>query len=158
MKEIKLTRGQVAIVDAEDYDELMKYEWCASPYDRGYYAIRGGKKGEKRTIRMHRQILGLTDRSVHVDHVNNNGLDNRRCNIRKCTPSENMRNKRASRGSISKYVGVSYRSDRDRWVSTIAINGKSIHGGYFKTEIEAALDRDKLAVKHFGDFAFINIK
>lgn len=94
MKTIPLTQGQVALVDDEDYEYLMQWKWCAAWNGNTYYAFRGGKKehGKKRQmIKMHRDLLD-TPRGLEVDHLNGNGLDNRRCNIRNCTHKENMQN------------------------------------------------------------------
>lgn len=90
MKKIKLTKGKFAIVDDEDYDELSKFKWYLS----SGYAIRKAKNGEDRprsNVCMHRVIM-KTPIGYETDHINHDRLDNRRCNLRVCTPSDNQRN------------------------------------------------------------------
>ena len=97
MREIPLTRGFVAVVDDEDYEKLQQLSWYADTGASGLvYAARGlPRNGSRRRdkIRMHRQILSLArGDSAHVDHKDGDGLNNRRSNLRKCTPSQNLRN------------------------------------------------------------------
>jgi hypothetical protein len=98
MKEIKLTTGQTALVDDEDFEEVNKYKWYAKKNANGtLYAIteiwHGRKSVPRKTrIRMHRLIMKPAD-NMKVDHKNHNGLDNRKDNLRVCTTAENTRNK-----------------------------------------------------------------
>lgn len=109
-KEIKLTQGQVAIVDDADYERLAKYKWYAQFQGRSWYAFRKPwDKSKKRyfTVCMHREIMGLVcGDKKQVDHINHDGLYNRKSNLRICTATENRRNQQKTRGS-SKYKGVS---------------------------------------------------
>lgn len=157
-RKIPLTKGEFAIVDQEDYDELMKYRWHASPKGDTFYARRNGGNEDVRTVRMHRQIMGITDRNIHIDHINHNGLDNRRKNLRICSNRENIMNQRPSKHSKSKYIGVHFRKDSNKWVCRIGVKGKRVYGGQFDTEIEAAKARDVLSKKYFGEFAYLNFK
>lgn len=157
MKEIKLTQGKVALVDDEDYDELMKHKWCAHKMGEMYYADRGKyENGKQRTILMHRQILGITEYSIQVDHINMNGLDNRRCNIRACTRSQNFMNQKSYKNSSSKYKGVEWRKDTKKWRARIRMDKKLYHIGCFENEIDAAKAYDEFAKKMFGEFARTN--
>ena len=162
-KKIELTKGQVALVDAEDYDELSKYKWHARPSPQGvFYAQRAQLKAEyadnKRKItQMHRQIMGVTDPDMYIDHINHNTLDNRKSNLRKCNSSQNQMNSKPEKGSSSKYLGVSLGYGGKFRVS-ISVDGVTVDGGYFKCEIEAAKARDALSKKHFGEFAYLNFK
>lgn len=97
-KEIKLTKGMVAIVDAEDFDRINKSRWQTlkrkgcNRFD--YRAMRGVRKnGVKKTIYMHREIMGNPE-GMTIDHINGNPLDNRKANLRVCTMSENQKNRR----------------------------------------------------------------
>jgi hypothetical protein len=106
-------------------------------------------------------ILGLVDSQSQGDHVNRNRLDNRRCNLRACTPAENGRNKKARGGS--QYHGVAFlycTKGGKRYgpyiTAGIFINGKRMYLGMFKTETEAALAYDAMARKYFGEFANLN--
>ena len=137
-KEIELTQGQVALVDDEDYEELNQYNWCAhwSEDTKSYYAIRNTSKTEgKKTIRMHRFIMNVTEKSIEVDHKNGNTLDNRKQNLRLVTSRENSQNMHMKKTSI--YPGVCYDKRANKWKSYIRINGKRLHIGYFINECKA---------------------
>ena len=95
VKEIELTRDQVALVDDEDYPVLIKASWYALPRHNHWYAATSNSNGGPVTVYMHRVIMDAPD-GMQVDHINHNGLDNRRRNLRICTQSENLRNRRAN--------------------------------------------------------------
>lgn len=155
-KLIPLTQGQFAIVDDEDYQELMKYRWYAH-YDKsskGYYAGRGDYSGEKRKdIKMHRQIIN-TPTGTYTDHINHNTLDNRKCNLRPCTHSQNHMNQRKRSNNTSGITGVHWEKKASKWTARIVINQKLIHLGYFSDINEAAEVRRKAEIKYFGEFAY----
>ena len=161
MKTIPLTQGKFAIVDDEDYEELNKYKWHAIKDDHTYYAARtvylgGGRKNRKRRIiQMHRQILQALPEQ-QIDHKNGNGLNNRRCNIRFCTHSQNQQNQRAQKSKSSKYKGIYWHKRDKKWATMIQYNKKRIHLGYFDNEIKAAKAYDKKAKELFGEFANCN--
>lgn len=155
MKHIQLTQGKVAIVDDEDYKALKDYNWCAIKCKNAFYAQRyvGIINGKQVSIFMHREILGLKYKDGKLsDHCDNNGLDNRRSNLRVCTAAQNVWNRR-SKGK-HKYRGVS--KFYHRWRSAIQSNGKYSHLGMFASEIEAAKAYDIAAKKMYGDFACLN--
>jgi len=101
-KLIPLTQGKFAIVDAEDYDWLNKHKWCACKVKQTYYAKR---KGKGKLVCMHRQITSAPPHLL-VDHINRNGLDNRKKNLRLCTRAENSRNRRSLRNKSSRYKAI----------------------------------------------------
>ena len=105
---------------------------------------------------MHRVILN-TPMGMDTDHINGNGLDNRRCNLRICTHAENISNQRKySNTMLSKFKGVSWDKSRNRWIVYIGVHPKRIFLGRFKTEIDAAIAYDNAARKYFGEFACTN--
>ena len=138
MKRIKLTQGRFALVDDEDFEWLNTWKWHASKGSSTYYAItalpysNGGGH-----VKMHRMLLMYPRKPLMVDHINHDGLDNRKSNLRTCTNRENMSNLRSS-GS-SQYTGVSWHKLEKTWCSHITAHGKQRHLGYFKTEHEASL-------------------
>ena len=97
---IPLSQGQFAIVDAADYDELSKYNWYAVKAPNTFYAVRHDPQGK--TILMHRVILNAPDH-LSVDHIDRDGRNNTRSNLRPCTHAQNMRNRPPNRNSSSKY-------------------------------------------------------
>lgn len=91
-----------------------------------------------------------------IDHVNGNRPDNRFCNLREATRSENNRNTSARSKSTSQFLGVCWTTERSKWLVRAKINGRVRHIGSFKSEIDAARAYDEVARKHFGDFARLN--
>jgi len=157
MREIPLTQGKVAIVDDEDFEELSKYKWHASRGRHTFYAIRTlGKHPHMQTIHMHREIL-KPPLLLLCDHINHDGLDNRRCNLRICTYSQNLWNQRLQ-GGTSVYKGVYFDKRRNKWQAYITPKpkGERQHLGRFAKEIDAALAYDNAAAKFFGEFARLN--
>lgn len=150
MKLIPLTQGKSAIVDDEDYSYLSQFKWFYKKNKNGGYAARTLK-----TIRMHRVIMNA-ESSEEVDHINKDGLDNRKTNLRKCSREENVRNVAKRKDTLNKYKGVHFIKKKKHWIARIQINGKRIHSGYFVTEIEAAKEYDKLAKNFHGMFASLN--
>lgn len=160
MKRIKLTQGQVALVDDADYDWLTQYKWCAYKHRSGnFYSIRASsrKDGKQYTIMMHRQILGLKKGDKRQgDHRDHNTLDNRRNNLRICTGQQNQLNQKSHPNTTSRFKGVSWSKSCKKWIVHIRIKGKLKHLGYFISEIEAALMYDKAAEKYYKEFAYLN--
>lgn len=154
-KTISLTQGHVALVDADDYETLVKLKWYASTNKNGNtYAMRDiVVDGIKKHFRMHRVVVNAPP-ELFVDHINHDGLDNRRANLRLCTKSENMKNRSgACRGASSAYLGVAWKKDVNLWQAGIRYNGKRHALGTFKDEIEAALAYDAAARQYHGPFA-----
>ena len=157
-RRIALTRGKYAIVDPEDFERLNKHKWYASRTKNTYYACRSIQVARKRTIiHMHREIINPPKPMV-VDHINHNGLDNRKANLRPATHQQNTFNRsytRKKRGS-SKYKGVSWTPHVKMWRVRIWLNYKRKSIGYCKDELEAAKAYDKAAKKYHGEFASLN--
>lgn len=158
MKLIPLTQGRAAIVDDTDYFALRVYSWCYKRCGTSQYAARGTKNnGIQKTILMHRMILNAPD-GIEVDHINGNGLDNRRCNLRLASSSQNHFNQRKQqRQTSSQYKGV-YWHQRDKvWMSRIQAFGSDHYIGSFSSEREAALAYNIAAIKYHGEYANLNI-
>ncbi|MHC4565348.1 MAG: AP2 domain-containing protein [Planctomycetota bacterium] len=159
-RRIPLTQGKYAIVDPEDFDWLNKYKWHAKRVPAGFYAgragpLRNGKSGKP--IPMHRQLLKV-GRGMVVDHINHDGLDNRRANLRPATLAQNSRNRRKVKtaGHYSKYKGLTWYKSSKQWRAMIMTDGKSKSLGYFDDEIEAARAYDAAARELHGEFAALN--
>jgi len=159
MKRIPLTQGKFAIVDDNDFDWLNQWKWCAAKSRCGYRAVRSIKKdGKWTTCSMSRFILNAP---IHllVDHKNHIIHDNRKSNLRLCTPSQNCANQIIKLGGASKHKGVSYDTSRKRnkrWVARLNSCGNYINLGRFLTEIEAAKAYDAKAKEVYGEFAYTN--
>lgn len=135
MKSIPLTQGMMTIVDDEDYEELSKYKW----YFALGYAVRGGPviNGKRQPlIRMHRQILKVPT-GMEVDHISRDTLDNRRCNLRSVTHTQNQWNRGVSRNNTTGHNGVCFHKGKQRFMARIQKNRRVIYLGYYGTAEEA---------------------
>lgn len=186
MKEIKLSQhyrkikkheDKVALVDDEYFEYLNQFTWHAKEFKNTFYAGRyvcyreGGQK-KKKYIAMHREIMGISDKSIHVDHRDFNGLNNQKYNLRICNKSQNGAHIKIRKTDFhtSKYHGVCNKTRKrpnnpmtwktyiakECWVAQINFNGKKINLGTYRTEIEAARAYDEAAKKYHGEFATLN--
>lgn len=148
---IELSRGLCAVVDDGDYAELSRFKWSAMRGHSTFYAVRSLQNG--RMVLMHRVLLGMQDAvtgenlapSLHTDHRNRNGLDNRRTNLRCASARQNALNS-PDRGKAAR--GVTW--DRGRWKAQIRVNGRGRHLGRFKSEADAH-DAYNAALRETGD-------
>lgn len=161
MREIPLTKGRVAIVDDDDYARISSHKWYVCE-TRGIalYAARKEKltNGKRKMILMHREILDIDG---EIDHINRNGLDNRRSNLREATRQMQTQNRMGKRASSSLYKGVSltiFKSGNKRWKAQYRKDGKTVHIGYFGSEEEAARAYDAVArvIFEYGTLNFPN--
>jgi AP2 domain len=154
MVEIPLLRGGVATIDKADLDLIAGRQWRSwSPDGRTFYAVTGG--GRER-IYMHRLILGLTTAKQRADHIDRDGLNNRRANLRLSDASRNGAN-RPGWGRTSRFKGVSASGRPNKpWMAAIKVNRCRINLGRFVDEEEAARAYDAAARKYFGEFAHLN--
>jgi hypothetical protein len=158
-RRISLTKGKYAIVDLDDYDRLSAYKWHVGGRPGAWYARRSGRCPKTRrtiVILMHRQIMNPPN-DLLIDHINFNGLDNRRRNLRIATHSQNTCHRRKlPNSSQSKYKGL-YRTNKDKpWAATIGYNRKQIYLGHFEDEKQAARAYDKAAREYHKEFAVLN--
>lgn len=137
MRLIPLTRGQFATVDDDDYESLAEHNWHALKQPNTYYAARSVKSdGKKITIWMHRQVNG-TPPDLLTDHINGDGLDNRKENLRCASHQDNMINCGRHKSCISIYRGVSWHISNRRWIAQITVDYRNIYIGGFSSEEEA---------------------
>lgn len=160
--EIPLTRGLVALVDDDDAPTVRAYTWAAMRGPRTWYAHRNGIRrpdGRYAGQLMHTLLTGWP----RVDHLNGNGLDNRRPNLRPASASENARNSRKRQGATSRYKGVHWSKRRRGWIAKIYVPkvgsgrlARPVELGCFDAETAAAHAYDDAARSHFGPFAALN--
>lgn len=160
MKEIPLANGRgIAIVDDEDYDRLTQWSWYAQSHRRTVYAVREERiNGRRRHRFMHSAILP-PEGDRYPDHINGNGLDNRRCNLRLGTTTQNNQNAQKRRDAVHSHykgVGRDLRNNTKPWKAEIKANNRRIWIGTFSTELEAALAYDEAAKQYHGEFARLN--
>lgn len=159
MKKIPLTRGKVAVIDDKDYVYVEPFKWCAMPNGTTWYAITNVRcpDGKQRQVRMHRLLMGVKRRDgMEVDHVNHNGLDNRRNNLRVCTHQQNMCNGKAKRGK-SRFRGLSWDASRQWWRVSLRVYGRDRYVGIYKDEMQAALGYDLAALRTHKEYACCNL-
>lgn len=156
-------------VDDEDYEFLNQYHW--NYVKQGYaYGYKKPYKKEMKLIFMHRLLMGLEfGNKIQVDHIDHNGLNNCRTNLRLSTQKQNCQNRIANINSTSQFLGVHKKRNRKkckdgyhyygtRYVAKIKFNGFCKYIGSFTNEIIAAKMYDKVASLIFGEFANLNFK
>ena len=162
MKKIPLTNNRgFALIDDRDVELISRYKWHIKISKRTdiLYAQANIKIKDKWTsIFMHRLIMDA-QKEQEVDHVTGNGLDNRRCNLRFCTRSQNQQNSRIQKNRSSRFKGVSWHKTKKKWCAYIisAVKNQK-HLGYFDSEIKAAEAYDMVALEMFGVFAKTNFR
>ena len=164
VKIIPLSDNHIAYIDDEDYLLVFVSPWqhIKNPDANTGYAYRQ-RNARYGAGLMHRLILGVSQ-GEKIDHIDGNGLNNTKANLRICTHSQNMYNSqkpqhKSGRPTTSKYKGVFYKSDRNRprpWMARIQYEGKAHYLGTYTTEEEAARAYDFKAVELHGEFARLN--
>lgn len=153
MKEIKLTLGQVAVIDDEDFDKISHLKWRAQKARNGFYAT--ANLNNKDVIQMQNMIITNVPEGKMVDHRDRNGLNNQKDNLRICTPSQNGANR--TPWGKSKYLGVSRKGARNKWRAFIGVEGVNKYIGTFDSEEQAAIAYNEAAIKYKGEFANLNV-
>ncbi len=159
VREIVLTRGLSAIVDARDYEWLSQWNWHATGNKKGILYAARNVYHTRSTVRMHREIVKLHGFEIHdlqVDHINRNPIDNRLANLRIATNAENSRNQKRRGCNKSGYKGVSWSNQNKGWIAQITHDGENHYLGCYRTAYEAAIVYDRAAIEKHKAFANIN--
>lgn len=156
-KEIQLSQGKFTLVDDDDYEEFSKYNWY---FDLGYARRNIRLANGKRKIELLHRVIMNTPEAMVTDHINGDKLDNRKCNLRNIPPDKNAWNARKNAKAGSDYKGVHYTKRKKdqigKWAAKIQVNKKTIHLGYFHSEVQAALAYNKAAKQYFREYAVFN--
>ncbi len=157
MKTIALTQSKFALVDDDVYEWAVKHKWHTQRIrDDLFYAVRSIRRGIYITrIYLHREIMGAA-KGTMVDHINGDGLNCTRSNMRLASKSENQRNCRKPSNNTSGHKGVYWHKGVGKWRAHIRVDGKRICIGDFANLEDAALAYDAAARKHHGEFARLN--
>lgn len=147
---VALTKGFMTLVSPEDKDTLDSSSWYAEKNRNTFYARSDSSKIHRL---LHRAIM-KPERYELIDHINCNGLDNRRSNLRPATVSQNCVNRKSIKRSKSGYIGV--KETPTSWAASLNRGCGTLHLGCFSTAEEAAIARDISAIRQYGDFAILN--
>lgn len=172
---VPLTQGLYAKVDPDMFYEVSKYKWYARKSTRTYYATSTQyQNGIRCDLHMHRLIMAFElnkassnpknlssvlchpSSGLFIDHINGDGFDNRKANLRLATSTQNNYNRRITSRRTSKYKGVDYRPSKKAYRARITVNKRKIHLGHFPDEISAARAYDTAARKYHKEFAVLN--
>jgi hypothetical protein len=154
--EIQLSRGKLALIDDTDVERVMPYRWFAMQTRKDKWYAAAHVEGRNKLVYLHRFLAGPKHNEV-VDHVNGDGLDCRRENLRVCTNTENQWNTSGKTfRKSSQYKGVTFDKAMNRWKARLGVSGKVICSPTFSTAEEAARAYDELAIAHHGNFARLN--
>lgn len=151
MKTIKITQNKQLIIDDEDFESVSKHKWSAVKKGNNFYAV---SRIDGKIVSAHRFLLNINDSKILIDHIDRDGLNNQKINLRFCNKSQNGANCRPKGTSI--YLGVCWNKKNKVWKSSIGFCNKNIFIGNFFDEKEAALSYNKKAIELFGEFANIN--
>ena len=154
LKSVKLTNSShVATIDKEDYPLISKYDWRLHKHGYAVTSIYSPETQKQSVVTMHKMLCNWD----LVDHIDRNKLNNSRSNLRKATPSQNMINREKFQGEYtSKYKGVYYNKNQNKWVASISINNVQIKLGQFETEDQAGLMYNIKAKELHKEFAVLN--
>lgn len=149
---VPLTKGFVAMIDADQSHLVEGHNWCALVTRHEVYAMRSVQsKGKRSKVLLHRLVAG-TPEGLLTDHINGNGLDNRRANLRISTRTQNNRNLRTNKANTSGVRGVSWSAKLGKWWASITVAGKKKHIGYFSDLTAAAVAYEEASRFHHGEF------
>ena len=155
-REILLGNGEICLVDDDDYESVSRFHWSAMKGFSTTYAFRKERvSGIIRTVYLHRALMN-PDARQKVDHINGNGLDNRRANLRCCTNQQNVINRRKKQKARSRFKGVTWHEKGQKWRARIMIDRQEISLGLFATEADAAVAYNAAAKAAWGEYACLN--
>lgn len=147
--ELKIS-GRSVLIDDADYELVARHKWSVAEYSGHFYATTGIKG---KTTYMHRLIV-QAPAGMYVDHINRNGLDNRRDNLRIVTQSTNLANAGMFSHNKTGYRGVI--PCRSGWKACIKYKQRSFTSKLVRSPEEAAMIRDEIARYLHDDMGFFN--
>lgn len=157
MKQIFLIRNKYTLVDDEDFEQLNRWKWSYAVIRGKEYVTRQiGKRGIRlQTLKIHSMILGKKN-GFEIDHIDGNGLNNQKSNLRFVTHQQNGFNLKIGKHNKSGFKGVYWHKQNQKWCASIGFNYKQYFLGLFKFKKDAAIAYNIAASKYFGEFAKLN--
>lgn len=146
--------GGHTLISETDLEAVSEYKWCVNKKEAGKKTSYVRMPDDSR--KLHQFLLGPAPEGHVIDHINGDGLDNRRENLRFCTHGENHANEGKRVGGTSAFKGVGFDASREKWHAKITIAGETKNLGRFDTEVAAAWAYDKAAIAAFGPYARTN--
>jgi hypothetical protein len=159
---ITLSQGYFAVIDAGDVEMVSPHRWWAWVNYRidgsilAVYALTGARPNDKQIKPPLHRFLMDAPNGLEVDHIDRNGLNNRRSNLRIATHAENQQNQGLRVNNTSGFKGVNWHKPMQKWRAYIQANGKLHHLGLYSTPEDAARAYDTAAITLHGDFARLN--
>ena len=154
MIQLRLSNSPLTVmIDDEDFARVQPYTWRIDWVKPKFFYVVTSM--QRRTVGLHRFLLGITDSNIHVDHKDHDLLNYQKYNLRPGTPAQNSWN-RLSVGGVSPHKGIGRQKGRKTWRARITYYGQRISIGNFHSEIQAALAYDEWAKKLYGEFAYLN--
>lgn len=152
---IKRLNGEVfeCLIDKEDYELVKDYRWKITPDSHTLY-VQGRRKGRGKLIPIHRILLNISDGNIFVDHIDGNGLNNLKSNLRKSNYSDNNKNSSIRKDNTTGYKGVT--KNKNKYIARIQNNKKRITIGSYNTAEEAALAYNEYSLKLHKDLGKLN--
>lgn len=151
MKKIKLTQNKYALVDDSDFENLNKFKWSATQPVNVFYAVR---RVGKKLVYMHR-VINKTPINLSTDHIDGNGLNNQRINLRVCSQAQNCHNGPRYKNNSSGYKGVCWHKDAKKWMAYIRNGGKLLNLGLFTSKLKAFKAYCEASIKYHKEFSRI---
>lgn len=142
------------LIDDEDWERIKKYRWFIWKHHNKFYVmstIYNKITKETKNFSLHRLIMNFP-KNMQINHIDGNGLNNQKNNLRVCTQAENLRNSKKSKNNTSGYKGVSYNKYAKKYDARIMIDHKQIFLGNFKTLELAYVAYCKASKKYHGKF------
>jgi len=143
------------LIDDSDWDLIKNYKWFIANKKGTIYIQSFCKVNKKRVTYQLARVIMDAPSDMLVDHINGNTLDNRKINLRLANKRTNAQNMRPNKNTTSKYKGVCWSSNRNKWRANIFYK-KQIYIGRFNLEKDAALAYNKSALQYFGEYARLN--
>lgn len=143
------------LFDKQDSDLRITGAYKTHPQAKTMYVRLKDNRYMHRAI-MERVLGRALKRTEKVDHINGNGLDNRRENLRVVTHSQNLANRSITKRTANRFKGITQCKRTGHWQAKIMVNYKTIYLGTYKTDEDAAKEYDWAAICYFGDNAKLN--
>lgn len=159
MIDFVITNG-IVLLDEADLSAVLEHNWYAVRKGNKIYACTTlydkNRSSKRYKLYMHRYLKGAI-KGETVDHVNGDGMDNTRCNLRKCSKAENARNSELSASNTSGYKGVTWNKNAKKWLAQLKVDRRHVYIGVFTDILDAAKAYNTAALEHFGEFARLNV-